>query len=302
MFDFWFGLVWVLFSSFVLIIGITGGEADLGATLMMIPFTLIGVVIMRSGIKEISKNRATEKNGKQCFGKVFGIEETGDRVNGKSLYKAKLLVYVPEESTVEIFEESIGFDYTKYPIGSYVSVKYYCGDINFEYSVYEKNVPEYIKQKLDREYEATPIEDVFGSMNSQINTTMQTDTIKIDEETLQNAKRLINKIIGGTLLVFGFFWTFIVAIITFAFYGTTSDVSVNGVMVSHEEYVSMIEPKIFMGLFWVIGIGLIGIGAYNLIKGFWKSQSNSNNEFIGSEYEESEYSEKQDDDDPIRKI
>ena len=51
-------------------------------------------------------------------------------------------------------------------------------------------------------------------------------------------------------LIFGIIWTIITAFITFAFYGTTGDVTVNGSLVSHEEFSAMLWPKLFFGMFW----------------------------------------------------
>lgn len=67
-------------------------------------------------------------------------------------------------------------------------------------------------------------------------------------------------------LFFGMFWTAITAFITWGFYGTTGDVSVNGTLVSHEEFSAMLMPKIFIGIFWVIGIFMLFKGIIKIIK------------------------------------
>lgn len=67
-------------------------------------------------------------------------------------------------------------------------------------------------------------------------------------------------------LIFGGFWTAITAFITFAFYGGLSGgtISVNGVPVSQAEFNSMLMPKIFFAIFWIIGLSFLFKGLKKL--------------------------------------
>ena len=67
-------------------------------------------------------------------------------------------------------------------------------------------------------------------------------------------------------LIFGIFWTIITAFVTFVFYGTGSEVTVNGVLVSHEEFVTMLWPKLFLLLFWVVGLFILAVGLKKIIR------------------------------------
>ena len=67
-------------------------------------------------------------------------------------------------------------------------------------------------------------------------------------------------------LIFGIMWTAITALITFFFYGTTGDISVNGNWGSHEEFSSMLWPKIFFGIFWAVGIFMLVKGIRKIIR------------------------------------
>ena len=65
-------------------------------------------------------------------------------------------------------------------------------------------------------------------------------------------------------LTFGFFWTSFTALITFFMFSPLNEtVTVNDKIVSREEFLSMIETKLFLIVFW-------GVGLYMLIKGFIK--------------------------------
>ncbi len=67
-------------------------------------------------------------------------------------------------------------------------------------------------------------------------------------------------------LIFGIIWIAITALLTFGFYGTTGDVSVNGNLVSHEEFSAMLFPKIFFGIFWAVGIFMLFKGIIKIIR------------------------------------
>ena len=61
-------------------------------------------------------------------------------------------------------------------------------------------------------------------------------------------------------LVFGIIWTAITGIATMAMYSSTGTVRVNGQIVSQDQFNGMLWPKLFIGLFWAIGIFMIVVG------------------------------------------
>ncbi len=114
-------------------------------------------------------------------------------------------------------------------------------------------------------------------------------------------------------IIFGVLWLLITATCTWGFYGTAGDVEVNGILVSHEEFVTMLWPKLFIGIFWVIGIAFIVTGIVNLSRYYISSRlENRNSNTIKKEpfenskyfnkYEEFNKIEEPDDDDPIKRF
>jgi len=66
-------------------------------------------------------------------------------------------------------------------------------------------------------------------------------------------------------IIFGLFWTLVTAIITIGSYSADT-VYVNDVPVSQEEFATMLFPKIFLGIFWLIGLTMLFIGIRKIIK------------------------------------
>lgn len=66
-------------------------------------------------------------------------------------------------------------------------------------------------------------------------------------------------------LLFGGIWLLVSGIVTFVFYSAGS-VNVNGVPVSHEEFVTLLWPKLVLGLFWAVGIAFFIPGIKLLLK------------------------------------
>lgn len=145
MFNFVFGLVWTVFTTFMLIIFLTAPGETNGSNLMFyilfISFEFVGLILIISGLKKIIKDSNTKKYGVRCYGIVNDIKPTGSYVNNKPEYKAILQIVNPETHHPEKIDEIIGLDYEKFPINSYVLCKYYQGDINIEKIISENEVP-----------------------------------------------------------------------------------------------------------------------------------------------------------------
>lgn len=68
-------------------------------------------------------------------------------------------------------------------------------------------------------------------------------------------------------IIFGVIWLLITGMVTLGFYsGTASTITVNGQLVSQEEFNTMLGPKIFIGIFWAVGIIMIIVGLRKIIK------------------------------------
>ena len=58
-------------------------------------------------------------------------------------------------------------------------------------------------------------------------------------------------------IVFAGFWLFITAMVTWGCYAGGGDIYVNGVLTTQEEFNAMLFPKVFLGIFWVIGFAVL---------------------------------------------
>lgn len=68
-------------------------------------------------------------------------------------------------------------------------------------------------------------------------------------------------------IIFGIIWLLITGMVTLGFYSGTADtITVNGQLVSQEEFNAMLGPKLFMGIFWAVGIIMIVVGLRKIIK------------------------------------
>lgn len=67
-------------------------------------------------------------------------------------------------------------------------------------------------------------------------------------------------------LIFGLFWCAFTGLMTFLFYGLDTPVTVNGTLVEHEAFVQMLWPKLLFGLFWAVGLIVLCIGIYKLVR------------------------------------
>lgn len=67
-------------------------------------------------------------------------------------------------------------------------------------------------------------------------------------------------------VVFGIIWTIFTAFFTWGFYGTNGNVTVNGHLVSHEEFSDMLWPKIFISIFWIAGLFILLRGLKKVIR------------------------------------
>lgn len=152
MFELMFGTVWTAFSILIFVMIIMTGieQGFVLPCFIMIIFIVIGVAILISGIKKVICDRKTDQFGELCYALITGVMYNGKSSNGARYYDAYAKVYVESEDRFIEAHDDIGKDREKYPVGSYVAVRYYEGDINFEYSVPSfDGLPMHIRDKFD---------------------------------------------------------------------------------------------------------------------------------------------------------
>jgi len=147
------GIIWtvitnVLLFMFLVIFKEISMEGNIFMIIFFTVFELIGILLIFGAIKQLIKDKKTNKYGIQCYGIITDVRTTGTYVNGNPQYKAIVDIINPETHQVETCEDVTGFDYNQYPINCYVICKYYNGDINIENSISETTIPEEIKQYL----------------------------------------------------------------------------------------------------------------------------------------------------------
>lgn len=177
MFELFFGLMWTAITAIVTF-GFYGTNGDVYVndtpvshetfSAMLWPklffglFWVVGFFMIGKGLfgiirKTLRKNLINTK-GEECFGRVQNVYNPGIYVNEKPGLKADILMYIPSIQDTQTSSKTIGFDKDQYPIGSYVKLKYYNGDINIEGPIDEFELPSDVKHQ----FEEIPMPDSFG--------------------------------------------------------------------------------------------------------------------------------------------
>ncbi len=115
-------------------------------------FYAIGIIMTVIGLKKVLKNRKTENQGIETFGRIASISRTGMYVNGTPELKASVVTYVPSENIAKTFSEKIGLDPSKYKIGDYLRLKIFKDDINIISKVNDEQVSLREKEIIDKEF------------------------------------------------------------------------------------------------------------------------------------------------------
>ena len=130
MFQLFFGLFWLGFIAIFTIIFMSAMIASsapfpivIFVVLFLSIFWYVGIIMLKSGIKQYKANKNTDLYGEECFGKITSIYESGTYVNENP-------VYIPSINDVLTVSEVIGYSKKEYPLGTPVRGKYYNGDIN----------------------------------------------------------------------------------------------------------------------------------------------------------------------------
>lgn len=165
MFNLFLGLIWTIIVAIVTFVfyGNSGGTITVNGEIvsqaefngMLFPkiflgiFWIIGIFFIIKGAKKIFIDKKTSVLGEETFARIINMYPSGASVNNIPEIKADFCVYIPSSNNTEIISEILGLNVVKYSIGSYVSVKYYEGDINITSLISEEQVPYGIKEKLN---------------------------------------------------------------------------------------------------------------------------------------------------------
>ena len=155
MFAFKFGVAWVSFISFfILIIILSSLESGfwimtIAPIIILSLVNLIGVYLIVIGLKEIRTDQKTKQYGKYVYGRILDFVPTGSSINGIPELKAVISAYIPSTREVKEFRETIGFGNNSYNIGDYLVLKHYEDDVNIIQHAVESKIPIDVIEKLD---------------------------------------------------------------------------------------------------------------------------------------------------------
>ena len=147
MFELVFGFVWLLITApvtFAFFLSTDQADTNIVAVLLFLSvFWIIGILMLIKGLIKVIRNILTAKNGKYYIGKIIEVYPSGNSVNGRSLYNAEITFYIDSENEIKTLKETVGYSEDKYPIGSYVKVKYYKNDINIIEAIEDESLVPY---------------------------------------------------------------------------------------------------------------------------------------------------------------
>ena len=208
-----FGLVWTAFSGLMMAMlcftenNTTTEAGDMfGAKIFLGVFVLIGLGVTSIGVVKVVRDMMTKIKGTETMGVVIGIKESGSVVNGRPELKAVVMVLM-ENGCFDRFEEIIGFDYNKYRLGDYISVKQYNKDINILGKVDETIISYGVLEKLEQVRK----EHIgHGGMNyNQVGGYVENDTSGVYDEfyAVENNKDDVKRIDDNTVIIDGVVYT-----------------------------------------------------------------------------------------------
>lgn len=174
MFKMIFGSVWLLFTSFIAYVAYGGNSSSIsvngqqvsqeqfnrmvGPKIFLGIFIAVGLWLFISGVITVFRNHQTNTKGRETYGVILAVMQTGCYVNNRAEYKAEVLT-VLENNTVETFEEIIGFSFFKYKPGNYVLLKHYKTDINIVKVINPNEIPYSVLSLLESTQNILPVDD-----------------------------------------------------------------------------------------------------------------------------------------------
>lgn len=147
---FWllFGSIFLTVAIFIFIMCLFLNFLNIFIIIFLIPFFVIGLITFIMGLSKYLKDKATDKNGEECFGCVNKVEPSNMYINDNPVFKAEFKIYIQSEHSVKLVTDDIGTDYSKFPVGSFAKLKYYNGDINVVGSISPIEVPDNIMKQI----------------------------------------------------------------------------------------------------------------------------------------------------------
>ena len=119
-------------------------------TTAVLPFLifleLAGIFMILTGFHQMKVDKEIEMYGEPTYGKIIDITETGLYVCDKPELTAKILVYIPVEDNIQVFNKVIGFPPVPYQMKDYIKVLYSDDDIKIVETIDVGSVP---KDKFD---------------------------------------------------------------------------------------------------------------------------------------------------------
>lgn len=147
MFELIFGLAFLTISAIVIVPVIITGEA-IELMFVFLIFPIVGIIMFVIGLIKVIRDAKTSIKGEVCYASISDLFATNKSINESSVMKAVFNVYLESEHRVVEVEEEIGVRADRYPIGSYVKVKYYNNDINVLEHIEEQEVPSYALERI----------------------------------------------------------------------------------------------------------------------------------------------------------
>ena len=125
------GIAFIFSASFILFfVSQFFGEFAIMPLFVSVLVLILGILLFLKGFIQFIKNFLTSKYGEDGYGVVESLVPSGVRVNDSNEYEANVAIYLPSCGETVHAREVVGFPPVRYPVGSFVFVKYYKGDVN----------------------------------------------------------------------------------------------------------------------------------------------------------------------------
>lgn len=184
MFELIFGGFWTLFTAFmtfafyggfgggtISVNGVPVSQAEFNAMLwpklFFAIFWIVGLSMLFKGLKKLFANVATSSLGEETIGYVADIIDSGCYVNGNPVWNAKI-TFIDNTNKIKTVTESIGMNYDKYPLGTYVTIKYHKDDINILEEAMEHEAPIRLREYVGERYQDKVIENNVTAAEEEV--------------------------------------------------------------------------------------------------------------------------------------
>ncbi len=128
---------------------------DLGILLTFL-ILVVGLAVLLCGLISGGKDFLTLLFGKKTYAFVTDVRKTNSLVYNQYIYESDFNVY-DESGKPEVITTKIGTNKNKFPLGTYVELKYYKGNIYRIKSISSNFVPNNIKNMIKKEIDDTVV-------------------------------------------------------------------------------------------------------------------------------------------------